>query len=375
MSGPIVVAAGGTGGHLFPAEALAGELLRRGRLVHFAVDARVDALALRLPGAAVHHVRAGHLGGGPWPLARGLAELALGVIEARALLRRLAPAAVVGFGGYPSVPTMLAAAHLGLPTMIHEQNAVAGRANRLLAPRMRQIAAGFPTIAGLRPADRARVALTGNPVRPAVLAAGETLYRPPEPGQPIALLILGGSQGARIMSEVMPGALARLPEFLRGRLRVAHQARPEDRAAAALAYRTSGIAAEIESFFADVPARLARAHLVICRSGASTMAELAICGRPALLIPYPHATDDHQTANARAFAEAGAGWVRAEAQLDPEELARFLAQRLAAPADLETAARAARSLGRPDAARNLADLALALTPDGHRNPLQKECAA
>ena len=183
--------------------------------------------------------------------------------------------AVIGFGGYPSIPTMLAAAYLGLPTVIHEQNAVLGRANRLLAPRAQRIATGFPTTAGLRPADRARAVHTGNPVRPAILAVGEADYRAPEPGGPIELLILGGSQGARVLSEVMPPALAALPARLRKVLRISQQVRPEDFAAVAEIYRGNGLAADLNSFFDDVPERLARAHLAICRAGASTVAELA----------------------------------------------------------------------------------------------------
>jgi UDP-N-acetylglucosamine--N-acetylmuramyl-(pentapeptide) pyrophosphoryl-undecaprenol N-acetylglucosamine transferase len=375
VSGSVVIAAGGTGGHLFPAEALAAELLRRGCGVHLALDVRVDAFARRLPGIAVHRVPAGRLAGGPLAVARGLAGLVFGVRAARALLRRLSPAVVVGFGGYPSVPTMLAAAHLGLPTVIHEQNAVLGRANRWLAPLVCRIATGFPTTARLRPADRGRAVHTGNPVRPAILAAGETPYRPPAPDQPIALLILGGSQGARVMSEVVPPALALLSEALRRRLQVGHQARPEDLAAAAAGYRAAGVAAVLDSFFADVPERLARAHLVICRAGASTIAELAVCGRPALLVPYPHATDDHQSANARAFAAAGGGWVVDQGALDPEGLARLLAQRLADADGLSAAAQAARDFARPEAACHLADLALAPPSDGGHDHEKEECAA
>jgi UDP-N-acetylglucosamine--N-acetylmuramyl-(pentapeptide) pyrophosphoryl-undecaprenol N-acetylglucosamine transferase len=375
VSGPIIIAAGGTGGHLFPAEALAAELLRRGQTVHLAVDVRADAFTERLPGVAVHHLHTGRLAGGPLGLARGLTGLARGMRDARALLRRLCPAAVIGFGGYPSIPTMLAAARLGLPTLIHEQNAVLGRANRLLAPLVRRIATGFPVISGLRPADRTRAVHTGNPVRPAILAAGEVPYCPPEPKRPIALLVLGGSQGARIMSEVVPPALARLPEALRRRLHVAHQARLEDLAAAAASYRAAGIAADLDSFFIDIPERLARAHLVICRAGASTIAELAVCGRPALLVPYPHATDDHQTANARAFAGAGAGWILTQSAFDPVTLALLLGRLFSDTAGLSIAAQQAHRFGRPDAARHLADLAIALMPDTDHNQIQKERAA
>ena len=269
-----VLAAGGTGGHLFPAEALARELVRQGGAVHLATDRRADAFAEKVPGVAVCQVRAGRFGGGPLRIAYGVAEMAVGIVQARRWLRRLAPDVVIGFGGYVSVPTMLAAAQLGLPTIIHEQNAVLGRANRLLASRVGRIATGFAEIAGLRPADRVRIVHTGNPVRPTILAVGQTGYLPPEPGRPIELLILGGSQGARIFSDIVPSALAALPAELRGALRVSQQARPEDRDRVTAELQASGIAAEIETFFNDVPARLARAHLVICRSGASTIAEL-----------------------------------------------------------------------------------------------------
>jgi UDP-N-acetylglucosamine--N-acetylmuramyl-(pentapeptide) pyrophosphoryl-undecaprenol N-acetylglucosamine transferase len=361
---PFVLAAGGTGGHRFPAEALAGELIARGRRVHLLTDARTDAFAGRVVGIDVHWVRTGRLGGGPIRNAYAFAELAAGAVQARRLLRRLSPAGVIGFGGYPSVPTMLAAAYLGLPTVIHEQNAVLGRANRLLAARMGQIATGFPAIKGLRPADRARAIYTGNPVRQAVLGAGEGGYFPPRPGEPVELLVLGGSQGAHIFSELVPPALAALPALLRGALRVSQQARAEDLAAAARRYAEIGIAAELESFFSDVPHRLARAHLVICRAGASTVAELAAAGRPALLVPYPHAADDHQAANAQAFAEAGGGWTVAQADLSPDTLACRLEQLFADRARLTAAAQAAFQFGRRDAAHRLALLALGLAPEG-----------
>ena len=364
-----VLAAGGTGGHLFPAEALARELVRQGGAVHLATDRRADAFAEKVPGVAVCQVRAGRFGGGPLRIAYGVAEMAVGIVQARRWLRRLAPDVVIGFGGYVSVPTMLAAAQLGLPTIIHEQNAVLGRANRLLASRVGRIATGFAEIAGLRPADRVRIVHTGNPVRPTILAVGQTGYLPPEPGRPIELLILGGSQGARIFSDIVPSALAALPAELRGALRVSQQARPEDRDRVTAELQASGIAAEIETFFNDVPARLARAHLVICRSGASTIAELAATGRPALLVPYPHATDDHQAANARAFADSGAGWAIAQSSLTPPLLSQRLAELLGDAARLSHAAAQARHLGRDDAAERLAALVFALMPqrDGAKN--------
>lgn len=358
MSGTVVLAAGGTGGHLFPAEALAIELLGRGKEVHLLSDARAEAFAGRPGEIAIHQVRAARLSGGPAQAAHALGELALGALQARRLLRRLSPTCAIGFGGYPSVPTMLAAVYLGLPTLIHEQNAVLGRANRLLAPRVRRIATGFPATAGMRHTDRARAIHTGNPVRPALLAVGQPNYAAPHRGGPIELLILGGSQGARIMSEALPPALAALPTRLREMLRVSHQARPEDLPAAEAIYRRNRVSAELRSFFTDVPERLARAHLAICRAGASTIAELAAIGRPALLIPYPFATDDHQTANARSFAEAGGGWVVAQPELRPDTLALRLEGLLDDSAALTTAAERAARFGRRDAAQELARLAI-----------------
>lgn len=360
MSPPFVLAAGGTGGHLFPAEALAVELLGRGEEVHLVSDARAEAFAGRVPGIEVHQVRAGRFGGGPAHAAHALGELALGTLQARRLLRRLTPACVIGFGGYPSVPTMLAAVSRGLPTLIHEQNAVLGRANRLLAPRVRRIAIAFPNTAGLRSADRTRTVHTGNPVRSAVLAVGQPKYKAPQRGAAIELVILGGSQGAQIMSEAVPPALAALPTRLREVLRISHQARPEDLSGAEAIYQKNRIQVELRSFFTDVPERLARAQLVICRAGASTVAELAAIGRPALLIPYPYATDDHQSANARALAEAGGGWVVSQSELRPDTLALHLETLLGDRAALTTAAQRAAEFGRREANRDLAQLAVDL---------------
>jgi UDP-N-acetylglucosamine--N-acetylmuramyl-(pentapeptide) pyrophosphoryl-undecaprenol N-acetylglucosamine transferase len=353
-----VLAAGGTGGHLFPAEALAARLLAQGAAVSLTTDDRVEAFSARLPDVAVRQVRAGRLGGGPLRAAFGIADIAVGIVQARRLLRQWRPAAVVGFGGYPSVPTMIAAAQLGLPTVIHEQNAVLGRANRMLAARARAIATGFPETIGLRPQDRGRAVQTGNPVRPAILAVGARPYAPPAPGGTVELFVFGGSQGASVFAELVPAALALLPAELRSRLHLCQQARPEDRDGVVARLAALGIAAEVESFFTDMPERLARAHLVICRAGASTIAELAAAGRPALLVPYPHATDDHQTANARGLAATGGGWMLSQAELTAAILAERLATLLGDPAALQLAAAAARGFARDDAAERLAALVL-----------------
>ena len=259
---------------------------------------------------------------------------------------------------------MVAAARLGLPTMIHEQNAVFGRANRLLAPRARRIATGFAATAGLRPADRARAIHTGNPVRPAIRQIGVTAYAPPGGDAPIELLVVGGSQGARFFGEIMPAALAALPAVLRTRVHLAQQARSEDNVAVGGALLALGVPADVRTFFDDMPDRLRRAHLVICRAGASTIAELAAAGRPALLVPYPFAMDDHQSANAAAFAAAGGGWAVAQSELTPAALADRLAALLREPARLAAAAAAARRFARDDAAEHLAGLVQSLAP-GH----------
>ena len=363
MSNLVVLAAGGTGGHMFPAEALARALLMRGRRVALMTDSRGEAFGERLPGVALHRVRAGRFSGNILRKVLGLVELALGTFEAARHLRMLAPAAVVGFGGYPSVPTMLAAARQRRPTVIHEQNAILGRANRLLASRARRIATSFAEVGALSTPDRARVTETGNPVRPAVTALRDTPYMESSGDAAFELLVLGGSQGARILSAVVPEALARLAGPLRQRIRLKQQARPEDLDAVRAAYAASGITAEIRSFFDDVPSRLARAQLVIARSGASTVAELTVMGRPAILVPYRYAADDHQSANARALESVGAAWVMAETAFTAEALAQRLATLMGDPQTLSTASRVAHGLGRPDAAERLADLVLATAGD------------
>ncbi|HUZ72269.1 MAG TPA: undecaprenyldiphospho-muramoylpentapeptide beta-N-acetylglucosaminyltransferase [Stellaceae bacterium] len=371
---PIVLAAGGTGGHMFPAEALAGELIGRGFAVALVTDRRGQAFGDRLPQVALHRIRAGRIDAGIVGKVTAIAEIALGTFEAGRLLRALAPAAAVGFGGYPSVPTMLAATRQGLPTLLHEQNAILGRANRLLAPRVGTIATSFPSVGALRAGHRARIVETGNPVRPAVVAHRATPYAAPGDGR-IALLVIGGSQGARVLSAVVPAALARLEPALRRRLVVMQQARPEDLAAVRSAYQESGIEAETATFFEDVPARLARAHLVIARAGASTVAELTTVGRPSVLVPYRYAADDHQSANAAALQEAAAAWVMAEAVFTAEALAARIAALVATPDTLVAAAVAAHRLGRPDAARRLADLVVAAAGgNGAARPVQEDAA-
>jgi UDP-N-acetylglucosamine--N-acetylmuramyl-(pentapeptide) pyrophosphoryl-undecaprenol N-acetylglucosamine transferase len=289
----------------------------------------------------------------------GLA-LAVGLVEAWTALGRLAPSAVVGFGGYASVPTMLAARLRRLPSMLHEQNAVLGKANRLVLGGVARIATSFAKTRHIA-ADDPRARLVGNPVREAVKGLRGLSYRFPEAGRVVDLLIFGGSQGAASFSQVVPEALLSLPAELRGRLRIVQQCRPEDLDAVRLRYRQAGMVAELAPFFADLPQRLAAAHLVIARAGASTVAELAAIGRPSIVVPYPHAADDHQTANARAFAAAGACIVIPHAAFNAAALAAQLVDLLVAPRRLAEMAAAAHATGRPDAAARLADLVGELT--------------
>jgi UDP-N-acetylglucosamine--N-acetylmuramyl-(pentapeptide) pyrophosphoryl-undecaprenol N-acetylglucosamine transferase len=365
-TGAILLAAGGTGGHMFPAEALARALVDRGRRVILVTDRRGRGFGDRLPAVEVFRITAAGLAGGSLlRRAQGIAQLLRGYLQARRLVIRLRPALVVGFGGYASVPTVYAAQRAGLPTLLHEQNAVLGRANRMLAAQARAVATSFPETAAL---GKATPRLTGNPVRPAIAALGAQPY--PAMDGTLRLLVLGGSQGARVFARLIPAALAALAAERRRRIAIAQQCRPEDLEQVRSAYAALGQPAELADFFTDVAERLAIAHLVISRSGASTVAELAAAGRPAILLPYPHATDDHQTANAAAFAGAGAGWLVPEANASPESLARHLAMLLDNPAALSEAAAAAHNFGQGNAAMRLADLAEALIPANGRHPAE-----
>jgi len=358
----IILSAGGTGGHVFPAEALAAELLRRGYRLALATDRRGDVYGGVLDGLDTYRISAGSPAGGFANKVKGAVQLGLGFFTAQRLLLRLRPAAVIGFGGYPSVPTLMAAARLRIPTAIHEQNAVLGRANRLLAPRVRAIALSHAEVRFLAAGERQRSIVTGNPVRPAVVALRDLPFSMPGLGDKLRLLVTGGSQGARVFARVLPPAIAALPSAARCRLEITQQGRPEDLEAARKAYDGTGVAVELAAFFKDLPARLGRCHLVIGRAGASTVAELTTSGRPAILVPYPHATDDHQADNARVLSRAGAGWLVPEPELTAATLTTLLSGFLADATPLANAAAAARQLGRPDAAARLADVMQRLAP-------------
>jgi len=362
MSKPhVLLAAGGTGGHVFPAEALASELMDRGYRLGLVTDKRGKAYGGALGELETHHISAGGLAGksGAARL-KSVFELGLGTWQAWRLLKHLTPDAVVGFGGYASVPTMMAATLTSTATAIHEQNALLGRANRLLAKRVKAIATSFADTRGLPQGADQTVTLTGMPVRAPIAAMAGTPYPQTEGDAPLGVLVLGGSQGATVLSDVVPLALAKLPQDIRARIDVTQQCRAEDLDKVKTAYSQSGLRAHLATFIDDVPQRMAKAHVVISRAGASTVAEALVVGRPSILVPYPHAADDHQTYNAHAVDAAGAGWIMPQDTFTPDNLAMRLDSLLGLPAVLQKAARCARDLGRADAAKRLADLVASL---------------
>lgn len=352
----IVLAAGGTGGHVFPAQALAGELLERGLEPVLFSDRRGDVFGERVQ---VRRILGGAIAGqGPWHRARSFGALGVGLLQSWWGIKRLSPRAVVGFGGYASVPTVLASWLCGVPAVLHEQNAVLGRANRALIGRATRVAVSFDAVGAVPEPLKERLVRTGMPVRPAFVRARDRIFRAPEPGEPIRLLVLGGSQGARVFSEILPAAIDRLQARLRTRLHVTQQCRPEDLAGVEEAYRRTGINAELATFFNDVPQRMAAAHLLISRSGASTVAEITTMGCPSILVPYPFATDDHQTANARAVEAAGGCWLMPQDTLTAESMAHGLEVILSNPQALVLAAQATREAASERATARLADVVL-----------------
>lgn len=355
MSPHLVIAAGGTGGHMFPAQALAQEMLRRGWRVTLTTDDRGARYAGGFPDAVVvKPVRSATFarGGAAAKLAAPFL-IGLGLWETLRWFRRDRPSAVAGFGGYPSIPALGAASVARVPALIHEQNGVLGRVNRAFGPRVKALACGTWPLTN--PPDGATPLHVGNPIRDAARQAAAIPYAPPGDG-PLNLLVFGGSQGASVFSRLIPEALAALPEPLRARLTLTQQSRPDETEALAARYAAMGITAEVAPFFADMPARIAAAQLVVSRAGASSVAELTAIGRPSILVPYPSAMDDHQTANAAPLAAAGAAISAPESALTGASLSAHIAAVLADPARAVAMADAARGLGRPDAAERLADL-------------------
>lgn len=355
----MLLSAGGTGGHLFPAESLAHELIGRGWTVDLATDSRAERFTDRFPGRAVHAISSATIGSrNPLAVARSFWSLWQGFRQSSALIQRIRPKAVVGFGGYPTLPPLYAASRRGVPTLIHEQNAVMGRANRALAARVDAIAGGF--LDKVPEPYAAKLVVTGNPVRPAVAEAARVPYAPSRGEDAFNLLVFGGSQGAQFFSQALPPAIAALTEAQRRRLVVTQQARKEEEDAVRQAYAALGVKAEVSPFFTDMAQRMAAAHLVISRSGASTVSEAAAIGRPAIFVPYPHALDHDQAANAAAMERAGGALVRKQAELSTQALAALIGSAMQEPDRLAAMAEAARAVGRPQAVALLADLAEAI---------------
>ncbi len=359
-----VLMAGGTGGHLFPAMALAQELRRRGHDIQLMTDHRVAAYGDRFPASQTHIVPSATPSvRDPVKFVVAGCKIAWGTAVAFGKLSAVRPDAVIGFGGYPVFPPFLAAKLLGIPGLLHEQNAVMGRANRALARFANRIALSFAKTLKVE-AFADKTTLTGNPVRDRVIVVAGTPYPDFTADGPIRVVVTGGSQGARVFSDVMPAAIAALPDDIRQRLRLVQQCRPEDLDRVTEAYRAAKVNVELQQFFTDLPERIAAAHLVIARSGASTIAELTVLGRPAILVPLPGALDADQKNNALVMETAGAGWIMEQATLTPQSLGTRLASLLSDPALLPKAAAAARSLGQPDAVVKLADVAERLAQKG-----------
>ena len=350
----LVIAAGGTGGHMFPAQALAEEMLKRGWRVTLSTDARGARFTSGFPNAvSVREVASATFARGgiaqkvlvPFRSAAGLVAAALRNITER-------PDAVAGFGGYPSIPALSAAWALRTPRLIHEQNGVLGRVNQLFARRVNRVACGtWPTDV---PHGVAAEHI-GNPVRAAIAEKTATPYEL-SPDGPINILVMGGSQGARILSEIVPAAISTLPTPLRSRLKVSHLALAEDHARAAATYEEAGIKADVQPFFHDVPDRMSAAHLVISRAGASSVADISIVGRPSILIPLAAAIRDEQTANARGLVDAGAAVLMPESELDPGTLSEHILSILTTHGKAAEMAEKAAGLGIPDAAKRLANM-------------------
>jgi UDP-N-acetylglucosamine--N-acetylmuramyl-(pentapeptide) pyrophosphoryl-undecaprenol N-acetylglucosamine transferase len=351
-----VLAAGGTGGHMIPAHALAAELKSRGHGVLLITDER----GARFPGlfenVPVHILPAGRIGGGPVGWLKAAGSVLKGRGQAKRLYREHTPDAVVGFGGYPAFPSLLAASSKRIPTVLHEQNAVLGRVNRLLASEAEAIGTAYEEIDRLKPKFEDKVVLVGNPVRAEIARLGEMPFPPFDEVAPLKILVTGGSQGATILSEIVPDGLGMLDPSLRRRLQVVQQCRPDDIERVRKQYADLGIPAELMTYIEDMAEKLGDCHLMIGRAGASTIAELTAAGRPAILIPFAAATDDHQTANAREMVRAGGARAIAQDNFRPDVLARQIEALAMDPVALNNAAARALSVGRPHAARDLADL-------------------
>jgi UDP-N-acetylglucosamine--N-acetylmuramyl-(pentapeptide) pyrophosphoryl-undecaprenol N-acetylglucosamine transferase len=353
----VVLAAGGTGGHLFPAQALAEVLRTRGHDIHLVTDERVRDYGKNFPATQTHIVPSASLSlSKPLKVPGNVFTLMQGVAMAKRLFRQYRPAVVTGFGGYPSLPPLWAATAMHIPSIVHEQNAVLGRANNLLASRVDAVATSFEKVFKVPARAEGKLVFTGNPVRQSALNFAGATFPALNATGAIKLVVFGGSQGARFFSDIMPAAMMRLDAGLRARILITQQCRDEDLPRVQSVYAEMGVTAKLSAFFPNMPEEIAQSHLVICRSGASSIAELGVIGRPAILVPLPHAIDNDQLKNAESFEAAGAGFIREQAGLTPENLAAQLTQLLTAPQVLKEAALAARRHGKPKAAQQLADL-------------------
>ena len=372
MSRHYVLAAGGTGGHMIPAHALAEELRRRGHRVALVTDDRGARIPGLFEGVQVHILPAGRLAGGPIGWLKAVRKIFTGRAMASRLYETFRPSAVIGFGGYPALPALMAAHRDRIPTLVHEQNAVLGRVNRLVASKVDAIAVAYDKVDRLAKSHLDKTHLVGNPVRDEVLALRDQPYPALSEDGIFRILVTGGSQGATVLSSVVPDGLGMLPEHFRRRLQVTQQCREEDIEQVRARYAGLGIPADLATYITDMPEKLAWAHLVIARAGASSIAELTAAGRPAILIPLPSATDDHQTANAREMAKAGGARTIAQRNFTPIELAKQIQKLGLEPAALANAAARARSVGRPNAASDLADLVERTGRDLGTDPLPVE---
>ena len=356
MAGKVLLAAGGTGGHMFPAQSLAEILKANGWDVALMTDARGQKHSGRIPADPIVEVQAASISPRkPIQAFKGIFKLAKGVRQAKAFIHEWKPDIVVGFGGYPVFPALRAAQSMGLPTILHEQNAVLGRVNRVFAAKATHVVSGFDVLEKVSP--KADVKNLGNPMRKQIMVAVPDAYEAPLDS--INLLCVGGSLGARILSQTIPKAIVLLPTQLRGRIRVVQQTTESEVETARSVYAEMGVEAICETFFSDIETHLAKAHYIIARAGASSVSEIALMGKPSLLIPLAIAMDDHQTSNARSLERHGAADILPESQFTPESVANILQDRLNDSNWLSSAAASARALGRPDAARDLAQLVIA----------------
>ena len=355
-SRPIILAAGGTGGHLYPAISVARALIKRTRNIAIITDDRGTLFSQYDLNTDIYYIKASSPSGGLLRKLIGLGLLGVGFFQARSILKKIQAVAVIGFGGYPSVPTMCAAAQIGLPTIIHEQNAVMGRANRFLAPTVKKIAVSYDQVKGISPKAISKVIQTGNPVREEISKIGDKVYTALDSKGKLNVLVFGGSQGAQILSKVVPSAIAALPKNKRSRVVVTQQCHPGDMDFVKSLYKTANIQSDLRPYFNDMPDRLSAASLVISRAGASTISELVAAKRPAILVPYPHATDDHQTATAVAITSSSAGWCISEDKFTIERLKLKIQQLIEKPSLLNDAADNIKDLYKFNAAETLADI-------------------